>query len=103
MEGARDILRQPLDDAFVLLAQIFVAEAWEEMFLVELVELGGVLGDFGEELGDFFLDVYPARWEEVHFDDHVAIFVVDEAPAFFRLGGFGGAIGELWLFGWVVD
>jgi hypothetical protein len=37
VKRARDILRQALDNSFVLLAQIFVAEAWEEMFLVELV------------------------------------------------------------------
>lgn len=61
------------------------------------------MGDFGEELGDFFLDVYPAGWEEVHFDDHVAVVIVDEAAVFFWVGRFGEAICEGGLFGWVVD
>jgi hypothetical protein len=34
MKGARDILRQALDNALVLPAQLLVAEAGEKVFLV---------------------------------------------------------------------
>lgn len=73
---------------------------------MQLIELRGLLRDIPQQLGDFFLDIDPARGQEVHFYHHVAIFVRfgDQAPTLLWLGWEVETIGgsEARFLGWVV-
>jgi len=109
MEAARDLLRKALNYALVLSPDILIAEPREQVLLVQLVQLGGLLRNICQVLGDFFLHIDPARWKQVHLNHHVAIIVEtavgDQAPAFLRVRGGLEAIGgaeESWLFGGMV-
>ena len=106
VKAARNLLRQALDDALVLPPYILVAESRKQVLLVQLIELRGLLRDIPQQLGDFFLDIDPARRQEVHFYHHVAIFVRfgDQAPALLWLRWEVETIGgsEARFLGWVV-
>ena len=75
-EGAGDVLGEGLDFAFFAGFDAFVVEAREDVLGVDLIEFLHFGRDFGEEGGDFVLDVEPAGREEVHLDDGVAVGVI---------------------------
>jgi hypothetical protein len=43
MKAARNILRQTLDNTLILPPEIFIAEPGQQVFLVQLIELRGLL------------------------------------------------------------
>ena len=83
LEDAGDVLGELLDLALLALLDLLVVEAGQHVLLVHLVEAAGLLGDVGEVLGDLVLDVEPARRQQVHLDDVVAIVLegIDEPLA----------------------
>ena len=89
LEAASNGLRKLFNLALFALLDVFVVEAGQDMLLVQLVELACLLGDVGEQLGDLVLDVEPARGQQVHLDDSVAVVVVGSArhEALALLGG----------------
>lgn len=76
LEAPRNLLGEVLDFALLPLLHLLIVEAGEHVLLVQLVELAGLLRDVGEMLGDLVLDVEPSRWQQVHFDDRVAVVLV---------------------------
>jgi hypothetical protein len=89
LEAAGDGLRELFNLALLAFLDILVVEAREDVFLMQLVEVASLLGDVGEQLGNLVLDVEPARGQQVHLNDSVAVVVVGSArhEALALLGG----------------
>lgn len=111
VEVAGNILGQTFNNALVLATDVLVPEAREQVLLMQLVELCGLLRNIGEQVRDFFLDVSPARWQQIHLDDHIAVILEaarlgDQTPAFLGLRGRVEAIigrgAESRFLSWVV-
>jgi hypothetical protein len=98
LEAPGDVLGEGLDLALLPLLDRLVVEAREHVLLVQLVELARVAGDICQVLCDVVLDVEPARRQQVHLDDGVAVVVEGgrghEALALLvaEAGGHGAAI-----------
>lgn len=110
MEAPSDFLRESFNHTLILSPDIFIAEPGEQVLLVQLIQLSGLLRNLREQVRDFILHVHPARRQQIHLNDHVPIFfeaarLGDQSPAFLRLRGRVEAIGgaqETWLLGGVV-
>lgn len=108
MEGARDILGQPLDDPFLALPGVLIAESRQEVFLMQFVELRGFLRRVRQQLRHFVLHVDPARRQPVHLDHGIAV-ILQRAGLGYQPSALLGLVGEAigwaeitWLLGWVV-
>lgn len=73
VEPVRDLLRQPLNGALLLLPGLLITKPGEQMLLVQLVQPGGLLRDVGQQLRHLLLHVHPTRREQVHLDHGVAV------------------------------
>ena len=63
---------------------------------MQLLQSPGLVRNLGKQVGHLVLDIEPARRQQVHLDDHVAIVAVgDETSPLFRHGrvSVGCAIG----------
>lgn len=79
LEAAGDGLGEQLDLALLALLDVLVVEAGQHVLLVQRVEAARLPGDVGQQLGDVVLHVEPARRQQVHLDDGVAVVVVAAA------------------------
>jgi hypothetical protein len=106
LEEAGDGLGDLLNLALLALLDILVIEARKHVLLVQLVELPRLLCDFGQVLGDLVLHVEPARRQEVHFYNGIAVVLeggnealalLGDAAAVAKAIGARGAVASLLL------
>lgn len=108
LEEAGDGLGDLLNLALLALLDVLVVKARQHMLLVQLVELARLLGNLGEVFGDLVLHVEPARRQQVHLYDsvavvleggagHEALALLGHAPGVAEAIGGGGAIASLLL------
>jgi hypothetical protein len=76
VEALGDVLRQPLDIPFLGLLGPLVVEARQHMLLVQSLQLLRLLGHVGQQIRHLVCDVGPARRQQIHLDDRVAVIVV---------------------------
>jgi hypothetical protein len=99
VEVPRDLASQPLD---LPLVHGVVVKAWQNVFVVQALQLGAFARDPGKKLRHLVADVAPPRREKVHFDHGIAAIVVFEQAAPVIVEDAAVRVGEARAFGRVV-
>ncbi len=75
VEGARDVLGQRLDGGLLGALGVVVVEARQHVLLVQALQRLALARHAGQEVRHLVRHVGPARRQQVHLDDGVAVVV----------------------------